>query len=220
MGGQACDSLAARTQPAEGLPSDRQLRPAVESDAAGGIQQAARSVDRWRLFLGEVGGFSGDPGLLRPKLTAEDFKLAFELAPEPETNQQDPPPHLIRSLSSTWPNRFTGNAWTGGVRRSSARPDLRWCTWLASVHDPIASRGFQTPSPWRSRPAGAGHVEAARGKGGHGLAGSSRAWAPGGAWPVGGAHGYDGRGLRPGSEPGLAGYQHQSARSRDAPVGR
>lgn len=46
------------------------------------IQQASRSVDRLRELLGDAGGFSGDPGPLRPTLTAADFKLAFELALE------------------------------------------------------------------------------------------------------------------------------------------
>ncbi len=44
------------------------------------IREAARSVDRLRELLGEAGGFSGDPGPLRPTLTAEDFQRAFELA--------------------------------------------------------------------------------------------------------------------------------------------
>lgn len=41
-----------------------------------------RSIDLLRELLGDAGGFSGDPGPLRPTLTAEDFKLAFELALE------------------------------------------------------------------------------------------------------------------------------------------
>ncbi len=44
------------------------------------IREAARSVDRLRQWLGDTGGFSGDPGPLRPTLTAEDFQRAFELA--------------------------------------------------------------------------------------------------------------------------------------------
>ncbi len=46
------------------------------------IQQAARSANRLQQLLGDAGGFSGDPGSLRPALTAGDFKLAFALALE------------------------------------------------------------------------------------------------------------------------------------------
>jgi superfamily II DNA or RNA helicase len=46
------------------------------------IQQAARSANRLQHLLGDAGGFSGDPGSLRPTLTAEDFKLSFALALE------------------------------------------------------------------------------------------------------------------------------------------
>ncbi len=62
----------------------RAMRGEDVTDATvdGWIQQAARSVDRLRELLGDAGGFSGDPGPLRPTLTAEDFKLAFELALE------------------------------------------------------------------------------------------------------------------------------------------
>lgn len=48
----------------------------------GWIKEAARSVDRLRQWLGEAGGFSGDPVAMRPTLTPEDFKLAFALALE------------------------------------------------------------------------------------------------------------------------------------------
>lgn len=44
------------------------------------IHQAARSADRLRQLLGDDGGFGGDPRPLRPTLTADDFKRAFELA--------------------------------------------------------------------------------------------------------------------------------------------
>jgi hypothetical protein len=46
------------------------------------IENASRSVDRMRQWLGDAGGFSGDPASLRPTLTADDFKLAFALALE------------------------------------------------------------------------------------------------------------------------------------------
>jgi hypothetical protein len=60
----------------------RAMRGEEVSDAVvdGWIEAAARSVDRLRQWLGDAGGFSGDPSAMRPTLTAEDFKLAFALA--------------------------------------------------------------------------------------------------------------------------------------------
>lgn len=40
------------------------------------------SIDLLRELPGDAGGFSGDPGPLRPTLTADDFKLGFALALE------------------------------------------------------------------------------------------------------------------------------------------
>lgn len=62
----------------------RAMRGEEVTDATvdGWIHDAARSVDRLRELLGDAGGFSGDPGPLRPTLTADDFKLAFALALE------------------------------------------------------------------------------------------------------------------------------------------
>ncbi len=46
------------------------------------VREAAKSVERLQALLGDAGGFNGNPGPWRPVLTADDFKLAFELALE------------------------------------------------------------------------------------------------------------------------------------------
>lgn len=60
----------------------RAMRGQDVSDATvdGWIKEATHTVGRLRQLLGDVGGFGGDPAPLRPALTGEDFRLAFELA--------------------------------------------------------------------------------------------------------------------------------------------
>lgn len=72
--------VAERLDPAALFSRALQGEEVSEATLDAWIQEAARSVERWRQLLADANSFRGDPARLRPRLTAADFKRAFELA--------------------------------------------------------------------------------------------------------------------------------------------